>query len=197
MTYLLPSLMLLALVAGIFTGYPVAFLLAGLSVLFMLLGDIALPSFSLITSRVFGAVLENWILAAIPLFVFMGIMLDKSKVANKLLSELEGLFGGKPGGLGLAVVIIGIIMAASSGIRSEENTSELQSRENLVCRLLLEKKKCNRLPPLPLASLSLLLLSLRLRPSRSTLFPYTTLFRSRCSFSWASCSTSPKWRISC
>src|SRR5690606_5969346 len=116
MTYFLPSLMLLALVAGIFSGYPVAFLLAGLSVLFMLLGDIPLASFSLITSRVFGAVLENWILAAIPLFIFMGIMLDKSKVANKLLSELETLFGGKPGGLGLAVVIIGIIMAASTGI---------------------------------------------------------------------------------
>ncbi|PLC50627.1 C4-dicarboxylate ABC transporter [Pollutimonas subterranea] len=116
MTYLLPSLMLLALVAGIFSGYPVAFLLAGLSVLFMLLGDITLASFSLITSRVFGSVLENWILAAIPLFIFMGIMLDKSKVANKLLSELEALFGGKPGGLGLAVVIIGIIMAASTGI---------------------------------------------------------------------------------
>ncbi|PLC53317.1 C4-dicarboxylate ABC transporter [Pollutimonas nitritireducens] len=116
MTYLLPSLMLLALVVGIFSGYPVAFLLAGLSVLFMLLGDIPLASFSLITSRVFGAVLENWILAAIPLFIFMGIMLDKSKVANKLLNELEALFGGKPGGLGLAVVIIGIIMAASTGI---------------------------------------------------------------------------------
>src|SRR3546814_12141719 len=50
------------------------------------------------------------------LFIFMGIMLDKSKVANKLLTELEALFGGKPGGMGLAVVIIGIIMAASTGI---------------------------------------------------------------------------------
>lgn len=116
MTYFLPSLMLLALVAGIFSGYPVAFSLAGLSVLFMLLGDISLPAFSLITSRVFGAVLENWVLAAIPLFIFMGIMLEKSKVADKLLLELEALFHGKRGGLGLAVVIIGIIMAASTGI---------------------------------------------------------------------------------
>lgn len=116
MTYLLPSLMLLALVAGIFAGYPVAFSLAGLSVVFMLLGDIALPAFSLITSRVFGAVLENWVLAAIPLFIFMGIMLEKSKVADKLLLELEALFHGRHGGLGLAVVIIGIIMAASTGI---------------------------------------------------------------------------------
>ncbi len=116
MSYALPLGMLLALVVGIFTGYPVAFLLAGLSVVFMLLGEVALPTFGLITSRVFGAVLENWILAAIPLFIFMGIMLEKSRIADKLLLELEALFGGKPGGLGLAVVAIGIIMAASTGI---------------------------------------------------------------------------------
>jgi len=115
-SYALPLGMLLALVVGIFTGYPVAFLLAGLSVVFMLLGEVALPTFGLITSRVFGAVLENWILAAIPLFIFMGIMLEKSRIADKLLLELEALFGGKPGGLGLAVVAIGIIMAASTGI---------------------------------------------------------------------------------
>lgn len=116
MTYLLPTLMLLGLVCGIFTGYPVAFLLGGLSVLFMFLGDIPLASFALVTNRVFGSVLENWILAAIPLFVFMGIMLDKSKIADNLLYELENLFRGKPGGLGLAVIGIGIVMAASTGI---------------------------------------------------------------------------------
>lgn len=116
MTYLLPSLMLLALIAGIFSGYPVAFLLGGLSVAFMFIGDVPLASFSLVTSRVFGSVLENWILAAIPLFVFMGIMLDKSKIADNLLYELENLFRGKAGGLGLAVISIGIVMAASTGI---------------------------------------------------------------------------------
>lgn len=116
MTYLLPSLMLLGLVCGIFSGYPVAFLLGGLSVLFMFVGDIPLASFALVTNRVFGSVLENWILAAIPLFVFMGIMLDKSKIADNLLYELENLFRGKPGGLGLAVIGIGIVMAASTGI---------------------------------------------------------------------------------
>lgn len=116
MTYLLPSLMLLALLVGIFSGYPVAFLLGGLSIVFMFVGDVPLASFSLVTSRVFGSVLENWILAAIPLFVFMGIMLDKSKIADNLLYELENLFRGKPGGLGLAVIGIGIVMAASTGI---------------------------------------------------------------------------------
>lgn len=116
MTYLLPSLMLLSLMLGIFSGYPVAFLLAGLSVIFMWLGDIPLLAFSLVVSRVFGSVLENWILAAIPLFIFMGIMLEKSKIADNLLLEMEVLFGGRPGGLGLAVVLIGIVMAASTGI---------------------------------------------------------------------------------
>lgn len=116
MTYLFPSLMLLALICGIFSGYPVAFLLGGLSVVFMFVGDIPLSSFALVTNRVFGSVLENWILAAIPLFVFMGIMLDKSKIADNLLYELENLFRGKPGGLGLAVIGIGIVMAASTGI---------------------------------------------------------------------------------
>src|SRR5690606_24239027 len=95
---------------------PVAFLLGGLSVLFMFLGDVPLASFSLVTNRVFGSVLENWILAAIPLFVFMGVMLDKSKIADNLLLELEKLFRGKAGGLGLAVIIIGLVMAASTGI---------------------------------------------------------------------------------
>lgn len=116
MTYLLPALMLLALIAGIFSGYPVAFLLGGISIAFMFIGDIPLASFSLVTNRVFGAVLENWILAAIPLFVFMGIMLDKSKIADNLLFELENLFRGKAGGLGLAVIGIGLVMAASTGI---------------------------------------------------------------------------------
>lgn len=116
MSYLLPLAMLAALALGIFSGYPVALLLGGLSVLFMLIADLPMTSFLLIVSRVFGAVLENWILAAIPLFVFMGLMLEKSRIADSLLNELEKLFGGRPGGLGLAVVIIGIVMAASTGI---------------------------------------------------------------------------------
>ncbi|MHA3902730.1 TRAP transporter large permease [Castellaniella sp. WN] len=114
--YILPSLMILALVAGIFTGYPVAFLLSGLSLVFMFLGDLPLQIFVIVVSRIFGSVLENWVLAAIPLFIFMGIMLDKSKIAERLLLEIEALLGTQPGGLGVTVVLIGIIMAASTGI---------------------------------------------------------------------------------
>ncbi|WP_299361192.1 TRAP transporter large permease subunit [uncultured Paracoccus sp.] len=116
MSYVVPSMMLVALAAGIFSGYPVALLLGGLSVIFMVVGDVPMTSFLLVVSRVFGAVLENWILAAIPLFIFMGIMLEKSKVAASLLTELEAMFGNRAGGLGLAVIVIGIIMAASTGI---------------------------------------------------------------------------------
>lgn len=108
--------MILALVAGIFTGYPVAFLLSGLSLVFMFLGDLPLQIFVIVVSRIFGSVLENWVLAAIPLFIFMGIMLDKSKIAERLLLEIEALLGTQPGGLGVTVVLIGIIMAASTGI---------------------------------------------------------------------------------
>ena len=116
MTHLLPSLMILALAIGIFSGYPVALLLGGLSVIFLVLGGVPIASFGLVASRVYGSVLENWILAAIPLFVFMGIMLDRSKIAENLLTELDGLLGARPGGLGLAVIIIGVVMAASTGI---------------------------------------------------------------------------------
>ncbi|MCL1476226.1 TRAP transporter large permease subunit [Marinobacter sp. M3C] len=116
MIYLLPSLMLLMLMMGILSGYPVALLLGGLAIVFTFVGDLPLAGFGLIVSRIYGGVLSNWILAAIPLFVFMGIMLDKSDIAKKILQELEALFAGKSGGLALSVIVIGIVMAASTGI---------------------------------------------------------------------------------
>src|SRR5680860_203205 len=116
MTYLLPLLMLALLVVGIFSGYPVAFLLGGLAIVFTFIGDLPIASFGLVINRIYGGVLSNWILAAIPLFVFMGIMLEKSQVAKDLLEEMEGMFVGKAGGLALAVIIVGIVMAASTGI---------------------------------------------------------------------------------
>jgi tripartite ATP-independent transporter DctM subunit len=116
MTYLLPLLMLALLVVGIFSGYPVAFLLGGLAIVFTFIGDLPIASFGLVINRIYGGVLSNWILAAIPLFVFMGIMLEKSQLAKDLLEEMEGMFVGKAGGLALAVIIVGIVMAASTGI---------------------------------------------------------------------------------
>ena len=91
--YLLPILMVVFLLLSIFTGYPVAFVLGGLSIIFALVGDVPLPYLGMMGSRIFGGVVENWLYIAIPLFVFMGLMLDKSGVASRLLLTLQRLFG--------------------------------------------------------------------------------------------------------
>ena len=115
-TYLWPILMLCGLMAGIFTGYPVAFVLAGIGLIFAFLGGVPLLFLSLGVSRIYSGILTNWLLIAIPLFVFMGLMLDRSGVAQRLLRSFASVFRGLPGGYGFAVAIIGIVMAASTGI---------------------------------------------------------------------------------
>ncbi|GLR64485.1 TRAP transporter large permease [Marinospirillum insulare] len=114
--YLLPILMVACLLLGIFTGYPVAFVLGGLSIIFALVGDVPLPYLGMMGSRIFGGVVENWLYIAIPLFVFMGLMLEKSGVASRLLLTLQRLFGQVRGGLAISVALLGVVMAASTGI---------------------------------------------------------------------------------
>jgi len=114
--YSLPILMVVCLLFGIFTGYPVAFVLGGLSIIFSLVGDVPLPYLGMIGSRIFGGVVENWLYIAIPLFVFMGLMLEKSGVASRLLLTLQRLFGQVRGGLAISVALLGVVMAASTGI---------------------------------------------------------------------------------
>lgn len=114
--YYLPLMMLVALIGGIFTGYPVAFLLAGIGVIFTFIGDIPVLFLGTTVSRIFTGILANWLLLAVPLFVFMGLMLEKSGAAKKLLLSLERLFAGMPGGLAISVAALGVIMAASTGI---------------------------------------------------------------------------------
>src|SRR5690606_16808693 len=111
-----PLAMCVALLVGIFSGYPVALVLAGVGVVFAFLADV--PSLFLSTgvSRTFSGILSNWLLIAVPLFVFMGLMLEKSGIAQRLLRSLAGLLGPFPGGYAFAVAIIGIVMAASTGI---------------------------------------------------------------------------------
>ncbi|MBU0725285.1 MAG: TRAP transporter large permease subunit [Alphaproteobacteria bacterium] len=114
--YFLPILMIVALIAGIFIGYPVAFLLAGLGVIFCFLADIPVLFLGTVVSRIFTGTLANWLLLAVPLFIFMGLMLEKSGAAKKLLLSLERLFAGMRGGLAISVALLGIVMAASTGI---------------------------------------------------------------------------------
>jgi tripartite ATP-independent transporter DctM subunit len=112
---LLPILMVVGLLTLIFVGYPVAFVLGGLSVYFMIFSGMDLIFFQNIASRMLGAS-QDWLLLSVPVFIFMGVMLDKSCVASKLLYSLDQVLGGMPGGLAVSVVLFGTIMAASTGI---------------------------------------------------------------------------------
>ena len=111
-----PILMLAALIAGIFTGYPVAFVLAGIGILFAVMADVPMLFLSMGVQRIYSGILTNWLLVAIPLFVFMGLMLERSGIAERLMHSLASLFRRMPGGYAFSVAIIGVIMAASTGI---------------------------------------------------------------------------------
>ena len=114
--YIWPIAMLLGLIAGIFAGYPVAFVLAGVGIIFAVAAGVPMLFLSIGVQRIFSGVLTNWLLIAIPLFVFMGLMLERSGVAERLLRSLASLFRTLPGGYAFAVALIGVIMAASTGI---------------------------------------------------------------------------------
>ena len=117
---LLPLLMFVALAFLLFSGFPVAWVLGGVGLGFGLIGIVAdelnFIQFSTLPSRIFGGVMENLILTAIPMFVFMGTMLEKSGVARDLLNCLQVLMRRVPGGLALSVTIMGTILAATTGI---------------------------------------------------------------------------------
>ncbi|QIE45661.1 TRAP transporter large permease subunit [Pseudohalocynthiibacter aestuariivivens] len=115
----LDLLMIAALIVGILIGYPVSFTIAGVATLFAALGVLTGQfDFSLMGAlgqRVFG-LLTNQVLIAIPLFVFMGVILEKSQIAEDLLKTMGRLFGRVRGGLGISVVLVGALLAASTGI---------------------------------------------------------------------------------
>lgn len=116
----LPILMFAALAVLLFTGYPVAFILGGVALGFAVLGDVfgsfRLTQLTLIPLRIFGGTVENLVLVAIPMFTFMGTMLEKSGAARDLLYALQVLTRRVPGGLALSVTLMGTIMAATTGI---------------------------------------------------------------------------------
>ncbi len=116
----LPLWMFVALAVLLFTGYPVAFILGGVGLAFALIGDLfgvfRLQQLSLIPLRIYGGTMESPVLVAIPMFIFMGTMLEKSGVARDLLHALQVLLRRVPGGLALSVTLMGTIMAATTGI---------------------------------------------------------------------------------
>ena len=120
--HLLPVAMFVMLAIFLFTGFPVAMVLGGVGVLTALFASLEfidaynMRQFALITSRIYGGIVENLVLVAIPMFIYMGTMLEKSGVASDLLHTLQVLLRRVPGGLALSVTLMGTIMAATTGI---------------------------------------------------------------------------------
>jgi tripartite ATP-independent transporter DctM subunit len=123
---LLVILMFATFVVLLFTGYPVAFLLGGVGVLFTgicVLSDACFDTdtgmdfrtLGLIVNRTFK-LMENGILVALPMFIFMGLMLDRSGIAERLMNATQSIVGRVHGGLALTVTAIGVLLAASTGI---------------------------------------------------------------------------------
>jgi tripartite ATP-independent transporter DctM subunit len=111
---ILAIILFLSIFILILYGYPVAFTLGGISIIYALC-FLDPSSFSALPPRIMG-VMSNYILVAVPLFIFMGIMLEKSGLAESLLESMAMLFGSMPGGLAISVVIVGALLAASTGI---------------------------------------------------------------------------------
>ncbi|TYR30255.1 TRAP transporter large permease subunit [Mesorhizobium microcysteis] len=116
---ILSGLMFFGIIGFLMLGFPVAFTLAGVSLMFGLVG----MSFGVFDPSNFGALanrylgfMTNEVLVAVPLFIFMGVMLERSKIAEQLLLTMGKLFGNMRGGLGISVIIVGALLAASTGV---------------------------------------------------------------------------------
>jgi|TARA_B100000315_G_scaffold226610_1_gene233671 tripartite ATP-independent transporter DctM subunit len=123
---LLAILMFVSFIALVFTGFPVAWILGGLSVLFTAFAIVLNVDFNVAVSMDWGYtsltvdriwnVMENWVMVALPMFIFMGLLLDRSGIANQLMVSFARLFGGIHGGLAITVTLIGLLLAATTGI---------------------------------------------------------------------------------
>ncbi len=109
----------LSVIILLLAGFPVAFSLGGTALIFAFVGVIGggfeAPFLSALPSRIFG-IMSNETLVAVPLFVFMGVTLERARIAEELLDTLSSLFGSLRGGLGISVMLVGMLLAASTGI---------------------------------------------------------------------------------
>ena len=123
---ILAVLMIVSFIGLIFTGFPIAWVLGGLAAIFTAFAIIFEVDFNITTNvdwyytsmsvdRIWD-VMENWVMVALPMFIFMGILLDRSGIAKSLLTGFSRLLGGVRGGLAITVTIIGVLLAASTGI---------------------------------------------------------------------------------
>ncbi len=123
---ILAILMFVSFIALVFTGFPVAWLLGGLAIMFSALAIVLDADFNLaigldwnytsITVDRIWNVMENWVMVALPMFILMGLLLDRSGIAKQLMISFARLFGGLRGGLAVTVAVIGLLLAATTGI---------------------------------------------------------------------------------
>jgi len=123
---ILALMMFVAFIVLVFTGFPVAWLLGGLAVVFTAIAivldvDLGLPmnvdwAYTSLTVERIWNVMENWVMVALPMFIFMGLLLDRSGIARDLMTSFARLFGGLRGGLAITVTLIGLLLAATTGI---------------------------------------------------------------------------------
>ena len=122
----LAVLMFVGFIGLIFTGFPIAWVLGGLAIVFTALAiifevDFQIPSgvdwyyTSVTVDRIWNT-MENWVMVALPMFIFMGILLDRSGIARDLLTSFSRLLGPVRGGLAITVILIGVLLAATTGI---------------------------------------------------------------------------------
>ncbi|MEO1574011.1 MAG: TRAP transporter large permease subunit, partial [Pseudomonadota bacterium] len=115
-----PLVLFAAAIALLMLGYPVAFTLAGVSLIMagigVLSGAFDLSLLGAIPSRLFGGTMTNELLVAVPIFVFMGVVLERAKIAEDLLDTMGMVLGRLRGGMAIAVMIVGMLLAASTGI---------------------------------------------------------------------------------
>ncbi|MEM8841923.1 MAG: TRAP transporter large permease subunit [Pseudomonadota bacterium] len=114
--FALPLAMAVLTLAGILAGYRVGMVLAGAAAVFILISDLPTAFFNLLVSRIYANVLSNWLLVAVPMFIFMGLILEVSGTAERSLKAAQRALGGSAAGMGLSVLVIGVLLAASSGI---------------------------------------------------------------------------------
>lgn len=118
--------MFVTFIALLFTGFPISWVLGGTAVIFTGIGMLAdqylgawtginYTVFSMTVNRTYR-LMYNWVLVALPMFIFMGLMLDRSGIAERMMKSMQNLFGKVHGGLAVTVCLIGIILAASTGI---------------------------------------------------------------------------------
>jgi tripartite ATP-independent transporter DctM subunit len=116
----IPALMVITLALMLFTGYPVAFVLAGVGILFaglgVIIGEFPMVAFFNVPARLWGSINGSLIFPTVPMLIFMGVALEKSGVAQEMLLGLQGLVRRLPGSMAVAMTVLGILLAPSAGL---------------------------------------------------------------------------------